>query len=344
MFASNPSQLSSARPPLPVGWYAAVIVLTLLLGASCFALVEVLQGGDRLSLRWRLAESIALTALLAACLACLFGWRARARRQGEEQQQTAAASAARTSERCDQIGKTASDVIPAVLAPSDVDLESLRQLENQILLLSGYSEVALSNLQPADPMRADIEQLARAGARSALLCREAMTMPSHVSRRPVNLNPFFENFERRLRSMADGTTEVTRRIDALAGTVETDPELLEQSLLSLALGAMTSVREPVLVRLSCSLGRIEMAIHTRGAVNLGWAPDPEIRPNRAAHWLKLLGTTVEQETAERGGHRFRIYLDGGGAGSGLSHSATLAASPTAAATVAAASTGSAQSA
>lgn len=204
----------------------------------------------------------------------------------------------------------------AMPAPGDIDRESLEQLENQILLVTGYSEVALSNLPPGDLMRADIEELARAGARSALLCREAMTIlpaASAIAWQPVDLNAFLRNFELRLRALTGAGAEIIRRVDAIAGSVESDPGLLEQALLSLTLGALPSARDPLLIRLSCSLGRIELAVHTRGAVNLGWSPDPVIKPRPAGQWLELLGASVEQETASRGGRRFRIHLDGRGA-------------------------------
>lgn len=225
---------------------------------------------------------------------------------------------------------------PGRLAPGEVDSESLQQLENQILLVTGYSEVALYNLSASDPMRPDIEQLARAGTRAALLCREATMMPTSISKATVNLNGFLKTFEQRLRSMAGSGVDILRRVDNVAGSVESDAELLEQALLSLALNALPSIREPLLIRLSCSLGRIEMAMHTRGAVNLRWRPDPVIKPNRAWQWLELLGATVEHQTAERGGHRFRIHLHGNVASAVAASTAAATPASTAAPAAAAA--------
>ncbi len=193
----------------------------------------------------------------------------------------------------------------------EFDAASLHQLENEILLINGYGEVALANLPPDDPMRADIEQLTRAAARASLLCREASAPPpAQVNLSPLRLNNFITGFERHLRTTLEPGVEVLVRADALAGTVSANGALLEQALLSLLMHALPSVREPRLIRLSTLPGRIEASVHTRGAVNLGWRRTfEERRLPRAAAWLAAQGAMLEQEVAEGGGaigHRFRI--------------------------------------
>ncbi len=191
----------------------------------------------------------------------------------------------------------------------EFDAASLHQLENEILLINGYGEVALANLPPEDPMRADIEQLTRAAARASLLCREASAPPpAQVNLSPLRLNNFITGFERHLRETLEPGVEVLVRADALAGTVSANAALLEQALLSLLMHALPSVREPRLIRLSTMPGRIEASVHTRGAVNLGWRRTfEERRLPRAAAWLAAQGAMLEQEVADDGGgHRFRI--------------------------------------
>ncbi len=196
-------------------------------------------------------------------------------------------------------------------AAPEFDAASLHQLENEILLINGYGEVALANLPPEDPMRADIEQLTRAAARASLLCREASAPPpAQVNLSPLRLNNFITGFERHLRETLEPGVEVLVRADALAGTVSANAALLEQALLSLLMHALPSVREPRLIRLSTMPGRIEASVNTRGAVNLGWRRTfEERRLPRAAAWLAAQGAMLEQEVAEGGGsigHRFRI--------------------------------------
>ena len=196
--------------------------------------------------------------------------------------------------------------------PPEIDAASLRQLENEILLINGYGEVALSNLPPDDPMRPDIEQLTRAAARASLLCREAAAPPStQVDLSPVRLNTFITGFERHLCATLEPGIEVQVRADALAGTVSANAGLLEQALLSLLIHALPSVREPHLIRLSTMPGRIEASVQTRGgAVNPGWRRAlEERRLPRAAAWLAAQGAMLEEDVAEGGGshgYRFRI--------------------------------------
>ena len=199
----------------------------------------------------------------------------------------------------------------APVPPPEFDAASLRQLENEILLINGYGEVALSNLPPDDPMRPDIEQLTRAAARASLLCREAATSPSApVELSPVRLNSFIAGFERHLCATLEPGIEVEVRADALSGTVSANAGLLEQALLSLLMHALPSVGEPRLIRLSTMPGRIEASVRTRGAVNLGWRRTfEERRLPRAAAWLAAQGAMLEEDVAEGGagnGYRFRI--------------------------------------
>ena len=194
--------------------------------------------------------------------------------------------------------------------PAELDPHSLSLLENEILLVTGLGEVALANLPEADPLRADIEQLTRAAARAALLCREATAAAVRPEPAAVPLNDFIVGFERRMRATLEPGTDVTVRPDSTAGAATADPALLEQALLSLILHNLPSVPEPRVIRLSSAFGRIEVSLETRGLANPAWRRSWAERPlPRAAAWLAMQGAMVEQEIAESGGgHRFRIHL------------------------------------
>jgi hypothetical protein len=171
--------------------------------------------------------------------------------------------------------------------------------------------VALSNLAPDHPMRADIEQLTRAAARAALLCREAAVggRPARMDTGPVQLNGFIGDFDLRLRAMLEPGTEVQIRSSATPGIVSVNAGLLEQAMLSLLFHALPSVREPHLIRIATTLSnKIELSIETREAVDPGWRRVLGERDlPRAAAWLAAMGATLDREESERGGHRFRIH-------------------------------------
>jgi hypothetical protein len=201
---------------------------------------------------------------------------------------------------------------PATSGNAELDAATVSLLENEILLVTGYSEVALSNLAPDHPMRADIEQLTRAAARAALLCREAAVggKPARMDTDPVQLNGFIGDFDLRLRPMLEPGTEVQIRSSTAPGTVSANASLLEQALLSLLFHALPSVRQPHLIRIStAAANKIELSIETREAADPGWRRIMgEHALPRAAAWLAAMGATLDREASECGGHRFRIHL------------------------------------
>lgn len=207
-----------------------------------------------------------------------------------------------------QAAPTAAATAPG---PVELDADALGLLEDEILLVTGFGEVALANLAPDDPARADIEQLTRAAARAAVLCREAAPVLVKSPPEPVRLNAFVSGFEQRLLAMLEPGVDVMVRTDAAAGTVSVNSGILEQALLSLVLHVLPSVPEPRLIRLSTAPGRIEATLHARGAASPpGWRRVlGERKLPKAATWLAAQGATLERDLADRGGaYRFRIRL------------------------------------
>ena len=195
--------------------------------------------------------------------------------------------------------------------PIDLDADSLGRLEDEILLVAGFGEMALAGLPPDSPSRQDLEQLTRAAARAVVLCREAapagaLGMPSQR----LGLNAFIADFERRLLALLEPGVDLMVRTDVAAGSVGVDPALLEQAMLSLTLRALALVPEARLIRLATAPGRIDAAVQTRGVSSPGWR---RVLGNqnlpRAAAWLAAQGATLEQDVADNdGGFRFRIHL------------------------------------
>ncbi len=195
-------------------------------------------------------------------------------------------------------------------SPIDLDADSLGRLEDEILLVAGFGEMALAGLPLDSPARVDLEQLTRAAARAVVLCREASPAGMSSPSQPLGLNAFIAAFERRLLAVLEPGIDLMVRTDAAAGSVAVDPALLEQALLSLTLRAMALVPEAKLIRLATAPGRIEAAVQTRGVSSPGWRRvlgDQNLP--RAAAWLAVQGATLEQDIADNdGGFRFRIHL------------------------------------
>jgi hypothetical protein len=189
---------------------------------------------------------------------------------------------------------------PPVAAAAELDSESISLLENELLLVNGLAGVALASLASDDPAREDIEQLTRAAARAAILCREAAPVKP-ASLDVVPLGPFLDGVASRLRAMVDAEVRVTLHA---TGTVLANAPLLEQALLSLVLHALPAAT----VELSTARGgRIEAMI---GDPAQGWRRVlGERKLPRAAAWLAAQGAMLEEDIADGGtGHRFRIHL------------------------------------
>lgn len=198
----------------------------------------------------------------------------------------------------------------ATPSPIDLDADSLGRLEDEILLVAGFGEMALAGLPLDSPARQDLEQLTRAAARAVVLCREAAPARALTPSQPLGLNAFMADFERRMLALLEPGVDLMVRTDVAAGSVAVDAALLEQALLSLTLRALALVPEAKLIRLATAPGRIEAAVQTRGVSSPGWRRvlgDQNLP--RAAAWLAAQGATLEQDVADNdGGFRFRIHL------------------------------------
>ncbi len=158
-------------------------------------------------------------------------------------------------------------------APGPVELEadSLERLENEILLVAGFGDVALASLPPEAPAREELEQLLRAAARAVVLCREAApASTAGAPSEPLRLNAFVAGFEQQLLALLEPGIDLMVRTDVAAGSVKVSTSLLEQAMLSLTLRALALVPDAKLIRLATAPGRIEAAIQTRGVTSPGW--------------------------------------------------------------------------
>jgi len=198
----------------------------------------------------------------------------------------------------------------AAQGPVELDAEAFARLENEILQVTGFGEIALAQLPSESEARIDLERLTRAAARAALLCRQAAPVAPRMAGAPLGLNAFIGEFEQRLLALLEPGTDLMVRTDGTAGSVAADSGLLEQSLLSLVLQGLESVPEPRLIRLTTSPGRIEVTLGLRGAPNPGWRRVlGDLHATKVVRWLAAQGATLEQDVADnRSGLRFRIHL------------------------------------
>jgi two-component system, cell cycle sensor histidine kinase and response regulator CckA len=109
-------------------------------------------------------------------------------------------------------------------------------------LLTGilsYSDLVLQELRPADPMRADIEQIRHAGQRAAGLTRQLLAFSRRqvLQAKVVSLNGLVSQLEPMLGRLLGSDVTLDLLLDPSAGNVMVDPGQMEQVLVNLIMNA-----------------------------------------------------------------------------------------------------------
>ena len=110
---------------------------------------------------------------------------------------------------------------------------------NLLTVISGYSELLLARLPAGSPLRADVEEIDRAGRRAADLTRQLLALSRRQVLQPavLDLNSVVAHMEKLLgRVMGEDVRVRTRSPDDL-WTVRADPGQMEQVLLNLGVNA-----------------------------------------------------------------------------------------------------------
>jgi two-component system cell cycle sensor histidine kinase/response regulator CckA len=110
---------------------------------------------------------------------------------------------------------------------------------NLLSVILSYVEMVLEDLEEADPMRADLEQVARAGRRANDLTRQLLAFSRQQVLQPkvVNLNDAVAGMAKMLQRIIGEDIELSLLPAATLGKVFVDPGQIEQVLLNLIVNA-----------------------------------------------------------------------------------------------------------
>jgi hypothetical protein len=110
---------------------------------------------------------------------------------------------------------------------------------NLLTVINGYSQLLLRKLRVDDPLRANLEQIHKAGERAAGLTRQllAFSRKQVLELRVLDLNRVVEEMGPMLERLMGEDVEVRVVLNAERGTVHADPHQLEQVLVNLAVNA-----------------------------------------------------------------------------------------------------------
>jgi len=110
---------------------------------------------------------------------------------------------------------------------------------NLLSAIIGYAGLALGELEPADPIRADIEQVLEAGQRAAVLTRQllAFSRKQMLELSVLDLNDVVERMEKMFSRLIGENIQVTVINDRSLGRIHADAGQIDQVLLNLVVNA-----------------------------------------------------------------------------------------------------------
>ncbi len=182
-------------------------------------------------------------------------------------------------------------------------------------LLTGilsYSDLILQDLRPADPLRADIEQIRDAGQRAANLTRQLLAFSRRQLLQPrvLSLNTVVTELEPMLGRLAGQGIALELELDPLLGNVLVDPAGLEQVLVNLVVNAREAMPQGGQIRIVTANSRPEPGAAAGADVST---------PGYVSLWVSDTGTGMDSSTQA---HIFEPFFTtkkgSSGAGLGLS--------------------------
>lgn len=110
---------------------------------------------------------------------------------------------------------------------------------NVLSVILSYTDLILAGLGDGDALRADLEEIRRAGERAADLTRQLLAFSRQQARLPkiLDLNQVIAGMEKMLGRLLGADVEVTLLPSARAGKVRADPGQIEQVIMNLVVNA-----------------------------------------------------------------------------------------------------------
>jgi len=134
---------------------------------------------------------------------------------------------------------------------------------NLLTVVSGYSEVLLDQLTPADPLHAKAEAIQQASDRATTLTRQllAFSRKQHLQLKVVDVNAIVEDMERLLRPLIGEDIELTTQLEPTIGCTRADAGQLEQVIMNLVVNAKDAMPHGGKIRISTASVILDDSYH-----------------------------------------------------------------------------------
>jgi PAS domain S-box-containing protein len=129
---------------------------------------------------------------------------------------------------------------------------------NMLNVILGYGDIILQKLHPDDPLRGDVEEMLKAGRRSADLTRQLLAFSRKQILQPkvLDLNEVVANIEKMLRRLIGEDIALELSLSKDLPNVKVDPGKVEQAIVNLAVNARDAM--PMGGRLLIETSEIEL--------------------------------------------------------------------------------------
>jgi CheY-like chemotaxis protein len=129
---------------------------------------------------------------------------------------------------------------------------------NLLSVILSYTHLIIEGLNPSDPIRADLQEVAKAGERAKELTQQllAFSRKQLIEPRMLDLNQIVVNMERMLRRLLGESYELSLLTSPDLGVVYADPNQMEQVLMNLVVNARDAM--PDSGRVTIETGNVEL--------------------------------------------------------------------------------------
>jgi len=129
---------------------------------------------------------------------------------------------------------------------------------NMLSVIVGHTELALSDLGPEDALRAELEEVRRAGMRAGELTRQLLAFSRKQILEPklIDLNAVVASMEKMLRRLVSEDVELSLLTFVRTGKVRADPGQVQQVVMNLVLNARDAM--PLGGKLAIETANVEL--------------------------------------------------------------------------------------
>ena len=178
---------------------------------------------------------------------------------------------------------------------------------NLLMVMRGYGELLLNQLDANDPLRRNAEEIQKAAERATALTQQLLAFSRKQVLQPkvLDLNAVVTEVEKMLRRLIGEDIELTAVLDLALGRVKADPGQIEQIILNLAVNARDAMPQGGRLTLKTANVTLDQAYVRQ---HLGATPGPYV--------LLAVSDTGVGMDAETRSHIFEPFFTTKGAGKG----------------------------